>query len=140
MKSKFTIGVFAAIFDEQNRILCVKRNYADKKWTTPGGAMEHNESPFEALIREVKEETGYIINPDSLRHISTYSSKYKDDLVLAIRAEIIGREDWQPDNEISEVGFFAEDSLPEMREGTLIRINDAFSNNVGVLRVFDQQL
>lgn len=28
-----------------------------------GGAMEHNESPFEALIREVKEETEYIINP-----------------------------------------------------------------------------
>ena len=104
MKSKFTIGVFAAIFDENNRILCVKRNYADKKWTIPGGAMDSGETTFEALIREVKEESGYIVDPESLKHISTYVSTHKDDIVFLIKAEVVDRQQWNPDGEISEVG------------------------------------
>ena len=63
MKSKFTIGVFAANFDEAGRILCVKRNYGDKKWTTPSGAMDSGESPFQALQREIRKESGYLVNP-----------------------------------------------------------------------------
>lgn len=136
MKSKFTIGVFAAIFDENNRILCVKRNYGDKKWTTPGGAMESGETPFEALIREVREESGYIVDPESLKHISTYVSTHKDDIVFSIRAEIIDRQQWNPDGEISEVGFFSQNQLPSMRDVTLVRINDAYRGETGIMRFF----
>ena len=136
MKTKYSIGVFAAIFDESNRILCVKRNYADKKWTTPGGAMDSGETPFEALVREVREETGYIVNPESMEHISTYVSTYKDDVVFSIRAKIIDRQQWFPNDEISEVGFFSQNQLPTMRNGTIVRINDAFCGRTGVMRFF----
>lgn len=44
-KHKLSVGVFAVIFDEQKRILCVKRNYGPKNWTTPGGAIDKDESP-----------------------------------------------------------------------------------------------
>ena len=30
-----------------------------KCWTLPGGGVEHEEDPFDAVIREVAEETGY---------------------------------------------------------------------------------
>ena len=32
-------------------------------WLVPGGGMEENETPEECCIREVKEETGYIVLP-----------------------------------------------------------------------------
>ena len=61
-----TLGVFAAIFDEAGRLLCVRMNYASKRWSTPGGRVEAGESPLEALKREVLEETGLNITPGEL--------------------------------------------------------------------------
>lgn len=49
-----SIGVAAAIFDGQGRILCVKQNYRDKLWSLPGGSVEPSESPIQALEREVQ--------------------------------------------------------------------------------------
>lgn len=105
-----SIGVFATIFDKQGRILCVKRNYPPFNWTTPGGGMDDGESLIQAIEREVREETGYIVHAKRL--MGAYSSIYKDDLVLSIEAEIIDREEWQPNQEISEIGFFPKDELP----------------------------
>ncbi|WLD94779.1 NUDIX hydrolase [Alkalihalobacillus sp. AL-G] len=38
----------------------------DVVWNFPGGGVEKNESPEEACIREVKEETGYNIEIDQM--------------------------------------------------------------------------
>ena len=48
-----TLGVFAAITDEEGRILCVRMNYATRAWTTPGGRVELRLSPLDALKREL---------------------------------------------------------------------------------------
>lgn len=37
-----------------------------KWWVTPGGGIDPGESPLEAAVREVQEETGLIANPDEL--------------------------------------------------------------------------
>ena len=47
-----------AIIMANNRILLVQSNRGDFKF--PGGGLEENESHEECLIREVREETGYI--------------------------------------------------------------------------------
>lgn len=129
-----TIGIFAAIFDDKGRILCVKRAYDPQNWTTPGGRMESGESPVAALEREVREETGYVVRAGRL--LGAYAATFKDDLVLSIEAKIIGREAWEPDTEIAEVGFFAQDALPQpMHPFTATRIRDAFEGRVGMIRV-----
>ncbi len=46
-----------AIFNEQDRLLLLKRKDNDK-WTMPGGTMNFGESLTDCAIREVKEETG----------------------------------------------------------------------------------
>ncbi|GAA1075648.1 ADP-ribose pyrophosphatase YjhB (NUDIX family) [Kitasatospora gansuensis] len=35
-------------------------------WTVPGGGLDHGEDPYEAVIREVREETGYQVEPERL--------------------------------------------------------------------------
>jgi NADH pyrophosphatase NudC (nudix superfamily) len=96
--------------------------------------MDEGESLIQAVEREVREETGYIVQAKQL--LGAYSSTYKDDLVLSIEAEIVDRDDWQPNQEISEIGFFAREELPQpMNLGTTARILDAFNKEVGVMRV-----
>ena len=132
-----TVGVFAAIFDEQRRLLCVKQNYGVYHWTTPGGAIEAGESPSVALEREVREESGYLVQTGHL--VGVYAKPFKDDIVLFFAAHILGREAWQPDDEITEVDFFAQDQLPTpMSEPGRTRIQDAFDGRTGVYRVFEE--
>ncbi|MER5865673.1 NUDIX hydrolase [Kitasatospora sp. NPDC002040] len=35
-------------------------------WTVPGGGLDHGEDPYDAVIREVREETGYEVVPELL--------------------------------------------------------------------------
>jgi ADP-ribose pyrophosphatase YjhB (NUDIX family) len=134
-----SVGVFASIFDERGRILCVRQNYGPRKWTTPGGKMEAGESLFEACLREVKEETSYDVEVEHL--IGIYSTPSKDDVVISFACRVVGRHQWRPNDEISEIGFFPRDELPRpMRQRTLIRINDAFDGLINVVRVFKGEI
>jgi 8-oxo-dGTP diphosphatase len=52
-------------FDEQGRLLVVNPTYKET-WEIPGGVVEKNESPREAVIREVYEELGFFCQPERL--------------------------------------------------------------------------
>jgi 8-oxo-dGTP pyrophosphatase MutT (NUDIX family) len=67
----FMIGSVAAIRDEAGRVLLMQR--ADNgEWDFPGGAMELGETLTEALVREVAEETGLVVEP--VRLVGVYTS------------------------------------------------------------------
>ena len=53
-----TIHVVAAIIREGERLFATQRGYGEykDKWEFPGGKVEENETPEDALIREIKEE------------------------------------------------------------------------------------
>lgn len=71
--------VAAAICNSQDQILIACRNdqqaYAGQ-WEFPGGKIEPNEAPFDALKREIHEELGFTItHGDSLgSHLHSYPS------------------------------------------------------------------
>lgn len=53
----------AIILDKNNRILLIHRNTNElKQWELPGGKLEKEESPEEAVIRELKEELNIKVN------------------------------------------------------------------------------
>jgi 8-oxo-dGTP diphosphatase len=132
-----TLGVFAAITDEGGRILCVRMNYATRAWTTPGGRAEPGESPLNALKREVLEESGLDVAVDEL--IGVYSKPYKDDLVLFFRASVVGRNPWQPNDEISHMDYFGRHELPQpMGIGARTRIIDALDGITGIVRIIPE--
>ncbi len=61
------VGVGAVIV-HQGRVLLVKRGTepAKGKWSIPGGLIELGESLTDALVREVREETGLTVEPVQL--------------------------------------------------------------------------
>ena len=67
---KLTNSIKAIIIDGA-KILCNKLVDTDGTvfYTLPGGKQEPNELMLDALIREVKEETGYTVEPKSLLFI-----------------------------------------------------------------------
>lgn len=56
----------ALIFDLAGRVLLVKENYDRRRWSLPEGAVEPNETPEQAVVRETMEETGVTVRVEHL--------------------------------------------------------------------------
>lgn len=70
------MGAGALFFDEDRHVLLVEPTYKEY-WEIPGGVVEKNESPFQACIREVKEELGLVLHNHRLLCID-YNSAQAD--------------------------------------------------------------
>ena len=58
--SDVRVGAYAVLVDDRQRILLALWNEGPTPaWTVPGGGVEEGETPEEAAVREVREETGY---------------------------------------------------------------------------------
>jgi ADP-ribose pyrophosphatase YjhB (NUDIX family) len=55
------VGVRAAVFDDAGRILMVRETADAGRWTLPGGWADVNETAAQSVVREVVEESGYIV-------------------------------------------------------------------------------
>lgn len=47
-----------------------------KRWTLPGGGMDHGEDPLDTVIREVGEETGYAAKMTALLGVGSIRRRY----------------------------------------------------------------
>lgn len=47
-----------------------------KRWTLPGGGMDHGEDPLDTVVREVDEETGYSCEPVRLLGLDSIVRRY----------------------------------------------------------------
>lgn len=67
-----------ALRDEQ--VLLLRRNSEPNRglWVAPGGKLEHGESPAECAVREMREETGLVIQRPVLRAVMTETSPRAD--------------------------------------------------------------
>jgi len=61
-------SVSALIYDDDGRILLVRHSNGGV-WATPGGAIEPDETPQDAVVRELWEETGLTVAPTRLRGV-----------------------------------------------------------------------
>ena len=118
-----TLGVRAACFDDEGRIFLVRHTYVPG-WYMPGGGVERNETAFEALKKELREEGNLeLLEPPVLFHAYFNTRISRRDHVLFYRARVRQTAPRAPDREIAECGFFALDALPEgMTRATIDRL------------------
>jgi ADP-ribose pyrophosphatase YjhB (NUDIX family) len=93
--------------------------HEDNRWTLPGGWADVNESPSEAVVREVYEESGYqtcavkllaLYDRSKHTHMPPFPFHiYK----LFFRCEVTGGESGQS-AETAEVAFFRAGEIPEL--------------------------
>jgi len=126
----------ACIRDEQGRILLLRRSDGVNLWSFPGGAMELGERADEAVIREVREETGLEVEPVAL--IGVYSSPdfaitypngdQVQPVILFFECQVVGGT-LQPDmEEVLEGRYFgSDDELPPMYPCCVAKARDAFT-------------
>lgn len=61
------VAAYAVIVDAEDRILLAHWNDSGRSgWTMPGGGLEDGEDPARAVVREVREETGYKVAVEDL--------------------------------------------------------------------------
>ncbi|MEU4268391.1 NUDIX hydrolase [Streptomyces sp. NPDC026092] len=72
MKQELRVAAYAVCVRDDEVLLArwVDRAGA-KRWTLPGGGMDHGEEPVDTVVREVEEETGYLTEPVALLGIDS---------------------------------------------------------------------
>lgn len=129
-------SVVAIVQDDEGRVLMIHKTDNDR-WALPGGGHEPGEFIAETVVREVKEETGYDVEVDTITGTYTnpnHRMKYDDGEVrqqfsIAFLARLVGGEaatssesdqvEWLTPEEIEEL-----DLHPSMR----LRLAHALSN------------
>jgi ADP-ribose pyrophosphatase YjhB (NUDIX family) len=105
-----------------NKVLLAKRavDPAKDRWDLPGGFSEPNEHPRDTAVREAKEELGVeceVIELFGIYAPNPYMYMGKTNFVCDVFYLMMPKSlDFKPLDDVSEVKWFAIDSMPEDKE------------------------
>lgn len=116
-------SVTACVFNGQGRLLVARHMELDGVWSVPGGIVEPDESPAEAVVREVREEVGLRIRIRGLigayggpEFRSTYRNGDKVSYVMTVYGCTVDGGEITPDGvEIAEALWFTEAETTRLR-------------------------
>ncbi len=101
------VGVTGAVV-RAGKVLYVRRNYEPNKgtWTLPGGYAEHTETLDEAVVRELREETGIEARVLGVVGVRSRWGEAGGAVLVIFRCELVAGEPQADDHEISAAEFF----------------------------------
>ncbi len=106
---KFTVSVVALVFNENGEVLILDHYIRPgTTWGLPGGFIDPNEFPEEAIRRELKEETSLELENLVLVEIRTI----RKHIEILFKATSAGEVELK-EREIRDFGWFAVDELPK---------------------------
>jgi 8-oxo-dGTP diphosphatase len=68
------VRVRALIINEDKEVLLVRSWFGSQRWSLPGGGIKQAETPAEAAVREVYEETGLRIAIEDLHELGVFKN------------------------------------------------------------------
>ncbi len=107
--SRFLVAVLGIIRNEKNQILLLKHTYREQPWGIPSGWIEY-EQPFNALEREVFEETAFLIEAKKVLSVRHVEKPHRIDLIIE---GIFIEGTFKASPEVSDYGFFDFGDWPE---------------------------
>lgn len=108
----FQVFSAAVIFNEHKQLLLVKLTYQRfHPWGLPGGGMDYGEQPADAVVREMFEETGITVEIEKFLLAKTWEPARVGLYYLCK----IKKGEFQPSDEVAEIGYFSKDHLPDVR-------------------------
>jgi 8-oxo-dGTP pyrophosphatase MutT (NUDIX family) len=115
-------GVAAIVRDGAGRVLFMRRA-DDGRWGLPAGAIDPGESPAEAVVREVREETGLVVRPMRVAGVfggAGYRHRYPNGdevewTVAVFDCDVVGGELAARDGEALELRYFAPEEAPALQ-------------------------
>lgn len=131
---RFSVSVASALTDDEGRFLCIRRN-DNGHWEPPGGVVEPGETLHEALVREVEEETGYVVIPGPVTGV--YQNMERDIISVVFRCRLAAGARTLSD-ESAEVEWLSPSQVEErMDEAYAVRLLDALSADASPARPHD---
>jgi 8-oxo-dGTP pyrophosphatase MutT (NUDIX family) len=114
-------SVAAVIKDSESRILLQEKS-SGEGWSLPAGAIEPGETPEQAICREVREETGFLVEPRKIIGVFggsdfryTYPNGDEVEYTVVLFACVpIGVSSEPLDPETQTLRYFAEDEMPRL--------------------------
>lgn len=108
-----TLGVRGIAVDAEGRVLLVRHTYLHG-WWLPGGGVERGQACEAALVREMREEAGVVVEGRPVL-VSVHSNErfFRGDHVLVYRIDRFSLTERTSHGEIAEIGWFDPARLPE---------------------------
>lgn len=106
------VAVGAFVFDAEDRVLLVERGTppGEGLWTVPGGKLEMNETLAQAVAREVREETGLVVEVGALACVVERMAEGYHYVILDYLARPIGGK-LAPASDVRTARFVSEPEL-----------------------------
>lgn len=109
----------AIVRDAGGKILLVKSGGV---WGLPAGAIDLSETPARAVIREVLEETGLLVEPSRVAGVfggEKFRYVYENGdaveyFIVVFECEIVGGQLIARDGEVSELAYYAVEEIPDL--------------------------
>lgn len=60
-----------------SEVLLMRSWLGHQSWSLPGGGIQRAETPLQAAVREIKEETGLHVEPLALKELGVFPNPYK---------------------------------------------------------------
>ena len=131
------VSVAAVVTNDEGQVLALRRRDGPYRgrWELPGGILESGETLYQAVVREVLEETGLTVEPGRLTGV--YQNVTRGSISLVFRCQVIAGQP-RPTAEAAEVRWLTPTEVREqMDESRATRLLDGLETGQPAIRLHD---